>query len=32
VDAVSGRPVRIPALLREQWAPYIEESLHFSRR
>ena len=32
VDAASGRPVRIPALLREQWAPYIEEPLHFSRR
>jgi acyl-CoA thioester hydrolase len=32
VDAASGRPTRIPAQLREQWAPYIEEPLHFSRR
>jgi acyl-CoA thioester hydrolase len=32
VDAASGRPTRIPALLREQWALYIEEPLHFSRR
>ena len=32
VDAASGRPTRIPALLRELWAPYLEEPLHFTRR
>ena len=32
VDAASGRPTRIPALLRELWAPYIEEPLRFTRR
>jgi acyl-CoA thioester hydrolase len=32
VDAASGRPMRIPAHLREQWAPYIEQPLTFSRR
>jgi len=32
VDAASGRPTRIPAELREQWAPYIEPPLAFSRR
>lgn len=32
VDAASGRPTRIPALLRELWAPYLEDPLHFTRR
>jgi len=32
VDAAYGRPTRIPAQLREQWAPYMEEPLHLSRR
>ena len=32
VDAASGRPTRIPALLRELWAPYIEDPLTFTRR
>jgi len=32
VDAASGRPTRIPALLRERWAPYIEETVAFTRR
>ena len=32
VDAASGRPTRIPAQLRDQWAPYRDEPLHFSRR
>jgi acyl-CoA thioester hydrolase len=32
VDAASGRPTRIPALLRERWAPYIEEPVQFTRR
>ena len=32
VDAASGRPTRIPALLRERWAPYLEEPPAFSRR
>jgi acyl-CoA thioester hydrolase len=32
VDAASGRPTRIPALLRELWAPYLEEPLTFRRR
>jgi acyl-CoA thioester hydrolase len=32
VDAASGRPRRIPAELREQWAAYIEQPLTFSRR
>ena len=32
VDAASGRPTRIPAPLREQWAAYIEQPLAFTRR
>ncbi len=32
VDAASGRPTRIPALLRELWADYVEEPLIFTRR
>ncbi|MEP6843172.1 MAG: thioesterase family protein [Pseudolysinimonas sp.] len=32
VDAASGRPTRIPALLRELWAPYLEDPISFSRR
>jgi len=32
VDAASGRPTRIPALLREQWAAYVEPPLAFTRR
>lgn len=32
VDAATGRPTRIPAQLREQWAPYIEQPLAFTRR
>ncbi|MEO6116377.1 MAG: thioesterase family protein, partial [Pseudolysinimonas sp.] len=32
VDAESGRPTRIPALLRELWAPYVEDPLTFTRR
>jgi acyl-CoA thioester hydrolase len=32
VDAASGRPTRIPALLRERWAPYVEGSPAFTRR
>jgi acyl-CoA thioester hydrolase len=32
VDAASGRPTRIPAPLRELWAPYLEDPLTFSRR
>ena len=32
VDAASGRPTRIPALLRERWAPYVEGTIGFTRR
>jgi len=32
VDAASGRPVRIPALLRERWAAYLEGPIAFTRR
>ncbi len=32
VDAASGRPTRIPAQLRELWAPYLEDPLVFTRR
>jgi acyl-CoA thioester hydrolase len=32
VDAASGRPTRIPADLREVWAPYQDEPLQFTRR
>jgi acyl-CoA thioester hydrolase len=32
VDAASGRPTRIPALLRERWAPYLEGPVGFTRR
>ena len=32
VDAATGRPTRIPALLRELWAPYLEAPLVFTRR
>ena len=32
VDAASGRPTRIPAELRQQWAAYLEQPLTFTRR
>lgn len=32
VDAASGRPTRIPAELRQQWAAYLEQPLTFARR
>lgn len=32
VDAASGRPTRIPAELRQQWAAYLEQPLAFTRR
>jgi len=32
VDAASGRPTRIPAELRQQWAAYLEPPLTFTRR
>jgi len=32
VDAASGRPTRIPAELRAQWAAYLEPPLTFTRR
>lgn len=32
VDAASGRPTRIPAELRGQWAAYVERPLAFRRR
>jgi acyl-CoA thioester hydrolase len=32
VDAASGRPTRIPSPLREQWAPYLEAPIVFTRR
>ncbi len=32
VNAASGRPTRVPALLHELWSPYLEEPLHFTRR
>lgn len=32
VDAATGRPTRIPAELRTQWADYIEKPLTFTRR
>lgn len=32
VDAASGRPTRIPADLRELWAPYLEDPIAFTRR
>ena len=32
VDAASGRPTRIPAELRQQWAAYLEQPLAFARR
>jgi len=32
VTAATGRPQRIPELLREAWAPYVEEPVAFSKR
>lgn len=32
VDAHTFRPVRLSAQMREAWAPYVGESVHFSRR
>jgi len=32
VTAQTGRPQRIPEMLREAWAPYVEEPVVFSKR
>lgn len=32
VSAASGRPERIPDVLREAWEPFVEEPVEFSRR
>jgi acyl-CoA thioester hydrolase len=32
VDTASGRPTRLPAAVRDAWAPYVEEPIAFGRR
>lgn len=32
VDTATGRPTRLPAEVRERWAPFLEEPIAFSRR
>lgn len=32
VDGATGRPVRLPAEVREAWAPYVEDPIAYRRR